>query len=157
MEGDSMLLHDLYTICNCKITLQKAQNVVFFFFFVHANVITFNKYFDAVKLTNPFIFITINYCYSWHSLSHIGAVGGFVDNLKMVSTSKFSHFTYPRVTCSVSLIIVSDLIKGFRENVGLFLTYFSHFLVTRESYKNSFSTYLLTVDSYSCHFGTINK
>ena len=24
---------------------------------------------------------------------------------------------------------------------GLFLTYFSHFLVTRESYKNSFSTY----------------
>ena len=25
---------------------------------------------------------------------------------------------------------------------GLFLIYFSHFLVTRESYKNSFSTYL---------------
>ena len=25
---------------------------------------------------------------------------------------------------------------------GLFLTYFSHFLVTRESYKNSLSTYL---------------
>ena len=25
---------------------------------------------------------------------------------------------------------------------GLFLTYFSHFLVTRESYKNSFRTYL---------------
>ena len=25
---------------------------------------------------------------------------------------------------------------------GLFLTHFSHFLVTRESYKNSFSTYL---------------
>ena len=75
---------------------------------------------------------------------------------------------------------------------GLFLTYFSHFLVSRESYKNSFSTYLthiktrilltlLTffalpilkeiriyqvrflfgmspgVDSYSRHFGTINK
>ena len=74
----------------------------------------------------------------------------------------------------------------------LFLTYFSHFLVTRESYKKSFSTYLthihtcilltlLTffalpilkkiqiyqvwflfgvipgVDSYLCHFGTINK
>ena len=74
-----------------------------------------------------------------------------------------------------------------------FLTYFSHFLVTRESYKNSFSIYLkhihtrilltlLTflpyqfwkkqyeildirflfgispgVDSYSRHFGTINK
>ena len=75
---------------------------------------------------------------------------------------------------------------------GLFLIYFSHFLVTRESYKKSFSTYLthihtrilltlLTlfalpilkkvriyqvrfffgmssgVDSYSRHFGTINK
>ena len=74
----------------------------------------------------------------------------------------------------------------------LFLTYFSHFLVTRGSYKISFSTHLthihthilltlLTffalpslkklqiyqirflfgmsprVDSYSCHFGTINK
>ena len=78
------------------------------------------------------------------------------------------------------------------EKKRLILTYFSHFLVTRESYKNSFSTYLthihtrilltlLTffalptlkkihiyqirflfgmspgVDSYSRHFGTINK
>ena len=81
---------------------------------------------------------------------------------------------------------------GAHLKTGLFLTYFSHFLVTRESYKNSFSTYLphihtrillslLTllpyqfkkkiriyqirflfgvspgVDSYSRHFGTINK
>ena len=74
-----------------------------------------------------------------------------------------------------------------------FLTYFSHFLVARESYKNSFSPYLKhihtytyfahpidffvlsilkkiriyqvrflfgmspDVDSYSRHFGTINK
>ena len=83
--------------------------------------------------------------------------------------------------------------NGAHLKKGLFLTYFSHFLVTRESYKNSFSTYLthihtrilltlLTfffalpilkkiriyqvrflfgmspgVDSYSRHFGTIDK
>ena len=32
--------------------------------------------------------------------------------------------------------------NGAHLKKGLFLTYFSHFLVTRESYKNSFSTYL---------------
>ena len=33
-------------------------------------------------------------------------------------------------------------------NKGLFLTYFSQFLVTGESYKNSFSTYLTHIHTY---------
>ena len=103
--------------------------------------------------------------------------------------------------CSLDNLLQENVIVFFLEikfqkcahlKKGLFLTYFSHFLVTRESYKNSFSTYLthihtrilltlLTflpyqfwkkiriyqvrflfgmspgVDSYSRHFGTINK
>ena len=31
---------------------------------------------------------------------------------------------------------------------GLFLTYFSHILVTRENYKSSFSTYLTHIHTY---------
>ena len=95
---------------------------------------------------------------------------------------------------NVIVLFFGNQISKWRsfEKKGLFLTYFSHFLVTRESYKNSFSTYLthihtrilLTlftlfalpilkktwiyqmrflfgmspgVDSYSRHFGTINK
>ena len=34
------------------------------------------------------------------------------------------------------------------EKKGLFLTYFSHLLVTRESYKNSFSTFLNHIHIY---------
>ena len=105
--------------------------------------------------------------------------------------------------CSLDNLLQKNVIVFFFENQiskwrlfekeGLFLTYFSHFLVTRESYKNSFSTYLThihtymyfahpndffalpilkkyeffrygfslvwfsRVDSYSRHFGTINK
>ena len=44
-----------------------------------------------------------------------------------------------------NVIVFFFLIKflnGAHLNKGLFLTYFSYFLVTRKSYKNSFSTYL---------------
>ena len=107
------------------------------------------------------------------------------------------------ITCKIGSFFCSldNLLKKKRNcflfwksnfKMALFLTYFSHFLVTRESYKNSFNTYfshihtcilliLLTffalpilkkiriyqvwilfgmspgVDSYSRHFGTINK
>ena len=96
---------------------------------------------------------------------------------------------------NVIVLFFGNQISKWRsfEKKRLFLMYFSHFLVTRKSYKNSFSTYfthihtrilltLLTffalpilkkkiriyqirflfgmspgVDSYSRHFGTINK
>ena len=115
----------------------------------------------------------------------------------VVATCKLGSFL-----CSSDNLLQKNVIVLFFGNQiskwrsfekGLFLTYFSHFLVTRESYKNSFSTYLkhihtrilltlltffcLTnfekntnlsgirflfgmspgVDSYSRHFGTINK
>ena len=114
----------------------------------------------------------------------------------VVATCKIGSFL-----CSLDNLLQKNVIvlflkikfqNGARLKKGLFLTYFSHFLVTRESYKNSFSTYLthihtrilltlLTffalpilkkiriyqirflfgmspgVDSYSRHFGTINK
>ena len=38
--------------------------------------------------------------------------------------------------------------NGAHLKKGLFLTYFSHFLVTRESYKNSFSTYLTHIHTW---------
>ena len=115
----------------------------------------------------------------------------------VVAASKIGSFL-----CSLDNLLKKNVIALFLEikfqngahlKKGLFLTYFSHFLVSRESYKNSFSTYLkhihtrilltlLTfvalpilkkkiriyqvrflfgmnpgVDSYSRHFGTINK
>ena len=53
--------------------------------------------------------------------------------------------------CSLDKLLQKNVIVFFFGNhisngahlkKGLFLTYFSHFLVTRESYKYSFSTYL---------------
>ena len=38
------------------------------------------------------------------------------------------------------------------EKKGLFLTYFSHFLVTRKSYKNSFSTYLTYIHVFCSRY-----
>ena len=115
----------------------------------------------------------------------------------VVATCKIGSFL-----CSLDNLLQKNVIVHFLEikfqngahlKKGLFLTCFSHFLVTREkNYKNSFSTYLkrihtrslltlLTyfalpilkkiriyqvrflfgmspgVDSYSPHFGTINK
>ena len=44
---------------------------------------------------------------------------------------------------NVILFFFQNQISKWRSlKKGLFLTYFSHFLVTRESYKNFFSTYL---------------
>ena len=44
---------------------------------------------------------------------------------------------------SVIVLFFGNQISKWRSfEKGLFLTYFSHFLVSRESYKNSFSTYL---------------
>ena len=52
--------------------------------------------------------------------------------------------------CSLGNLLQKNVIILFLEikfqngahlKKGLFLTYFSHFLVTRESYQNSFSTY----------------
>ena len=45
---------------------------------------------------------------------------------------------------NVIVIFFGNQISKWRsfEKKGLFLTYFSHFLVTREKLKNSFSTYL---------------
>ena len=116
----------------------------------------------------------------------------------VVATRKIGSFL-----CSLDNLLQKNVIVFFFgnqiskwrsfEKKRVILTYFSHFLVTRESYKNSFSTYLthihtrilltlLTffalpilkkkiriyqvrflfgmspgVDSYSCHFGTINR
>ena len=115
----------------------------------------------------------------------------------VVVTCKIGSFL-----CSSDNLLQKNVIVFFLEikfqngthlKTGLFFTYFSHFLVTRESYKNSFSTlshshtymyfahpidfFCLTnfekkmriyqvwfffgmspgVDSYSRHFGTINK
>ena len=111
----------------------------------------------------------------------------------VVVTCKIGSFL-----CSVDNLLLKNVIKenkfqnGAHLKKGLFLTYFSHFLVTRESYKNSYSIYLTHihacilldlftffalpilkkiriyqvwflfgmspgVDSYSHHFGTINK
>ena len=49
--------------------------------------------------------------------------------------------------CSLNNLLQKNVIVFFFENQITFekraiLTYFSHFLVTRESYKNSYSTYL---------------
>ena len=114
----------------------------------------------------------------------------------VVATCKIGSFL-----CSLDNLLQKNVIVLFFGNQiskwrsfekRAILTYFSHILVTRESYKNSFSTYvthihtcilltLLTffalpilkkiriyqiwflfgkspcVDSYSCHFGTVNK
>ena len=44
---------------------------------------------------------------------------------------------------NVIVLFFGNLISKWRSfEKRLFLTYFSHFLVTRENYKNSFSTYL---------------
>ena len=64
----------------------------------------------------------------------------------VVAISKIGSFL-----CSIDNLLQKNVIVLFLEikfqngahlKKGLFLTYFSHFLVTRESYKNSFSTYL---------------
>ena len=113
-----------------------------------------------------------------------------------------SFLIHPKCPCwSVGAVLFAFWLLFFGNQISkmaliwkkrLFLTYVSHFLVTRESYKNSFSTHLkhiharilltlLTsfalpilkkmriyqvwflfgmspgVDSYSRHFGTINK
>ena len=52
------------------------------------------------------------------------------------------------VTCKIGSFLCSldNLLQKKRDlKKGLFLTYFWHFLVTRESYKNSFSTYLIHI------------
>ena len=64
----------------------------------------------------------------------------------VVNTFKIGSFM-----CSLDNLLQKNAIVFFFGNQiskwcsfekGLFLTYFSHFLVTRESYKNSYSTYL---------------
>ena len=64
----------------------------------------------------------------------------------VVVTCKIGSFL-----CSLENLLQKNVIVLFLEikfqngahlKKGLFLTYFSHFLVTRESYQNSFSTYL---------------
>ena len=59
----------------------------------------------------------------------------------VVGTCKIGSFL-----CSLDNLLQKSIIIFFFENQiskwCSFLTYFSHFLVTRESYKNSFSTYL---------------
>ena len=64
----------------------------------------------------------------------------------VVATCKIGPFL-----CSLDNLLQKNVIVFFFGNQiskwrsfekGLFLTYFSHFLVTRESYKTSFSTYL---------------
>ena len=64
----------------------------------------------------------------------------------VVATCKIGSFL-----CSLDNLLQKNVIVFFFGNQtskwrsfekGLFLTYFSHFLVIRESYKNSFSTYL---------------
>ena len=71
----------------------------------------------------------------------------------VVVTCKIGSFL-----CSLDNLLHKNVIVFFFEikfqngahlkKKGLFLTYFSHFLVTRESYKNSFSTYLTHI--YTC-------
>ena len=66
----------------------------------------------------------------------IGSFWCGLDNLlqkNMFSSSSFS---------SSSSFLEINFQNGAHLKKGLFLTYFSHFLVIRESYKNSFSTYL---------------
>ena len=114
----------------------------------------------------------------------------------MVATCKIGSFLYSLDNLLQKNVIVfffgNQWQNGTHLKKGLFLTYFSHFLVTRKSYKNSFSTYLTHIhtrilltlltflalpilkkiqiyqvrflfgmrpgdDTYSRHFGTINK
>ena len=70
----------------------------------------------------------------------------------VVATCKIGSFL-----CSLNNLLQKNLIvlffleikfqNGAHLKKGLFLTYFSHFLVTRESYKNSFSTYLKHINT----------
>ena len=70
----------------------------------------------------------------------------------VVATCKIGSFL-----CSLDNLLQKNVIVLFFGNQisngahlkkGLFLTYFSHFLVTRESYKNSFSTYLTHIHAH---------
>ena len=65
----------------------------------------------------------------------------------VVATGKIGSFLWSldnllQKKRNCSLFWKSNFKMALISNKGLFLTYFSHFLVTRESYKNSFSTYL---------------
>ena len=50
---------------------------------------------------------------------------------------------------NIIVLFFGNQISKWRSKKGLFLTYFSYFLVTRESYKNSFSTYLTHIHTYT--------
>ena len=70
----------------------------------------------------------------------------------VVATCKIGSFL-----CSLDNLLQKNVIVLFFGNYiskwrsfekDLFLTYFSHFLVTTESYKNSFSTYLTHIHTH---------
>ena len=64
----------------------------------------------------------------------------------VVATCKIGYFLCSLdnlLQKNVTVLFFGNQISKWRSfEKGLFLTYFSHFLITRESYKNSFSTYL---------------
>ena len=69
----------------------------------------------------------------------------FTENV--VATCKIGSFLYSLdnlLQKNVIVLFFGNQISKWRsfEKKGLFLTYFSHFLVTREKLQNSFSTYL---------------
>ena len=79
----------------------------------------------------------------------------------VVATCKIRLFL-----CSLDYLLRKNVIISFLEikfqngahlKKRLFLTYFSHFLVTREKLQKFLFGMSPGVDSYSHHFGTINK